>query len=76
MNFDVFSWTIHQVMSDVHMVMTHLTNCFAKKHAPELDGSSPNVKGLFFVKYTLKYKKLHMMPFFQANKITKAKMTE
>ena len=76
MNFDVFSWTMQEVMGNVNVVMKHLTTSFANKHAAELRDESLEVKGLFFVKYFLKYKRSKMKFNIPESKVTKVKMTE
>ena len=37
MNFDVFSWTIDEVMQNVREVMAYLTKEFTKKNSPEFN---------------------------------------
>ena len=34
MNFDIFSWTIDEVINSLGEVMVYLTKEFANKHAP------------------------------------------
>ena len=76
MNFDVFSWTMDEVMSNVHLVMKHLTNSFTKKHAPEMKEEHIQTKGLLFYKYFLKSEKRRLFYNMPDSKVEKVQMTE
>lgn len=58
LTFDVFSWTIEEIMNNVNELMKYLTKEFSKKNFPEMKNLSLQNQGLLFYKYAYQAKKL------------------
>ncbi len=76
LTFDVFCWTMDEIMTNVHELMCYMTKSFVNKRCPELKGHSLYDQGLMFVKYALQAHKVKPSFRITETSIMRSKMTE